>query len=127
MLRSLVGSEMCIRDSLDVQCIDDRNNWLLTLGEGTGRTDEVVIDTIGPIPFAAPAVEQEASWRIEETAAFGAPTVINQRDFQVASLGSPGTGGDGVDDVLRSGGGGALGLSIILLAGARRRFINGAS
>ena len=118
-----MGDQQLDRNAnLDVQCIDDRNNWLLTLGEGTGRTDEVVIDTIGPIPFAAASVEQEASWRIEETAAFGAPTVINQRDFQVATLGSPSTGSDGVDDVLRTGGGGALGLSFILLAVARRRF-----
>ena len=117
---------------LDVQCIDDRNHWTLKLGEGTGRMDEVVIDTIGPIPFAAPAVQQEASWKIEETAEFGLPTVLDQRDFQVASLGSPGTGiteigdggaggdtgggsGDGDSGSASSSGGGALGLSITLL------------
>lgn len=88
-----MGDQQLDRNAnLEVRCIDDRNHWTLKLGEGTGRTDEVVIDTIGPIPFAAPAIDQEASWRVEETAEFGQPNVVNQRVFQVASLGSPGTG-----------------------------------
>lgn len=121
-----MGDQQLDRNAnLDTQCIDDRNHWTLRLGEGTGRTDEVVIDTIGPIPFAAPSIEQQASWKIEETAEFGQPTVLDQREFQVASLGSPGTGNTDsgvVDNVVRSGGGGALGFSIILLVGARRRW-----
>ncbi len=126
--------------NLHSECIDDRNHWTLQLGEGTGRNDEVVIDTIGPIPFAAPAVDQEASWLIEETAESGQPTLVNQRQFQVASLGSPGTGvtgtetGTGTGDSDASGtdgttgttsasssGGGALGLTIFLLLLGRLR------
>ena len=144
-----MGDQQLDRNAnLDMQCIDDSNHWTLKLGEGTGRTDEVVIDTIGPIPFTAPAVDQDASFTIEETAAFGQPTVVTQRVFQVAGLGSPGTGitdggsidiggtdtdtdadgdsgGDSNGDdgsVISTGGGGALSLSIVLLLlGAVRR------
>ena len=49
-----MGDQQLDRNAnLDVQCIDDRNNWLLTLGEGTGRTDEVV----RPVP--SPSVSNQ--------------------------------------------------------------------
>lgn len=134
------GQQLDRNANLDVRCIDDRDHWTLKLGEGTGRSDEIVIDTIGPVPFTAPAVEQDASWKIEETAAFGQPTVREERQFQIASLGSPGTGvdtggsgttgGEGTTDggttggggsVISTGGGGAMGLSIVLLLLGRIR------
>lgn len=155
VFNSDMGDQQLDRNAtLNVSCIDDRNHWTLKLGDGTGRTDEVVIDTIGPIPFAAPAIQQDASWKIEETAAFGQPTVQTQRQFQVAGLGSPGTGiidsgstgttgngdgttgnsdgsgngtdggnaGDGSGAVISTGGGGAIGFSLLLLMlGAVRR------
>jgi len=136
-----MGDQQIDRNAtLNVSCIDDRDHWTLKLGEGTGRTDEVVIDTIGPIPFTAPEIQQDASWKIEETAAFGLPTVQTQRQFQIAGLGSPGTGitdsnggegttgnGDGSGNgdtgvVVSTGGGGAIGFSVLLLMlGAVRR------
>ena len=142
------GQQLDRNATLNVSCIDDSNHWTLKLGEGTGRRDEVVIDTIGPIPFTTPAIQQDASWRIEETAEFGLPTVQLQREFQVASLGSPGLGittdtgetmtgsgttGTGSSGVVDSGsggdasepaistGGGAFGLSLLLLFSAVRR------
>lgn len=143
-----MGDQQLDRNAtLDASCIDDRTHWTLKLGQGTGRRDEVVIDTIGPIPFAAPAIQQDASWRIEETAEFGQPNITQQRQFQIASLGSPGTGitdggetdgsdGTGTDgtdgtdatggagsngSVVSTGGGGALGFSLMLmLLGAMR-------
>ncbi len=84
------GQQLDRNATLDANCIEDRNHWTLKLGEGTGRSDEVVIDTIGPIPFIAPAIGQQASWKLEDTGQSGQPVVRLQRQFQVASLGSPG-------------------------------------
>lgn len=135
VFNSEMGDQQIDRNAnLDVQCLDDRNHWTLQLGEGTGRTDEIVIDTIGPLPFAAPAVQQDASFLIEETAEFGQPTVVTQRAFQVASLGSPGTAiidtgsnetssGNGTSGTVTtdSNGGGAFGLMLLLLLPAAGR------
>ncbi len=134
VFNSDMGDQQLDRDAtLNASCIDDRNHWTLKLGAGTGRTDEVVIDTIGPIPFAAPAIEQAASWKLEDTAASGQPTVRQVRQFEVASLGSPGNGitdgntdgetpdGSGTDSTIVTGGGGALGLWLLLFLGGLRR------
>ncbi len=141
VFNSDMADQQLDRDAtLNASCIDDRNHWTLKLGAGTGRTDEVVIDTIGPIPFTAPAIEQAASWKLEDTAASGQPTVREVRQFQVASLGSPGTGitdnnpdvdadgtetdadGGETNGTIVTGGGGALGLWFLLfLVGVRRR------
>lgn len=133
VFNSDMGDQQIDRNAnLDSQCIDDRTHWTLKLGEGTGRNDEVVIDTIGPVPFAAPAIEQDASFLIEETAEFGQPTVVTQRQFQIAGLGSPGPGindSDSGDAVVSTGGGGVLSFNVLsvviglsLLVCVRRRF-----
>jgi len=114
--------------TLSVDCIDDRDHWSLTLGEGTGRDGEVVIDTISPFPVGPQPVTQAASWKLEDTEAFGQATVVTQREFQVATLGSPGVsvtdGGiaetDGSNETVSTGGGGAFGLSMLLLLISRR-------
>lgn len=130
-----MGDQQLDRNAtLNINCIDDREHWTLKLGEGTGRDDEVVIDTIGPVPFFAPPITQEASWKLEDTSAFGQPEVLEQRAFQVATLGSPGTGvidnntntGTGTDNstgtvVTGGSGGGVFGLSMLLLLIGRRR------
>ena len=78
--------------TLDVKCIENENHWTLTLGEGTQRNGEVVIDTVGQLPFFnVPIVDQEASFRLETTAASGLPIIQTERNFQIASLDS----GDG--------------------------------
>jgi len=100
----------------------------LTLGEGTGRDGEIVIDTISPFPIAPPPITQAASWKLEDAAAFGQPQVLEQRDFQVATLGSPGNAvagsnsdTEGPEVSIATGGGGAFGLSLVLLLISRRR------
>jgi len=133
-----MGDQQITRNAtLDVNCVNESNQWTLKLGEGTGRTDEVVVNTIGPLPFTAIDVEQEASFRLEQTAAIGQPVVTDQRAFQVASLGSPGPGfvtdpidgGDGTSggdgstggEVTTGGntggssGGGSFGLPLLML------------
>ena len=130
-----MGDQQLDRNAtLNVDCIDDRDHWNLTLGEGTGRNGEVVIDTISPFPFAPPPVTQQASWKLEDTAAFGQPQVLEQREFQVATLGSPGTSvgvispgpdvpdGGGLTGGEITSGGGAFGLSLLLLILGRRRY-----
>ncbi|MEM7259324.1 MAG: hypothetical protein AAF404_18250, partial [Pseudomonadota bacterium] len=101
--------------TLDVNCIDNENHWKLTLGSGTGRDGEVVIDTIGSLPFTTPAITQDASWKIEDTAASGAPVVRTIREFAVATLGSPGTDVSGENTSSNTGGNGSSGLTFLLL------------
>ena len=125
-----MGDQQLDRNAtLNVDCIDDLDHWNLTLGEGTGRDGEVVIDTISPFPFGPQPVTQEASWRLEDTGAFGQPEVLEQRNFQVATLGSPGsaievgvTETENPTDPVISSGGGAFGLSMLLLLISRRRY-----
>jgi len=129
-----MGDQQLDRNAmLSVDCIDDRDHWNLTLGEGTGREGEIVIDTISPFPIAPQPIAQAASWKLEDTAAFGQPQVLEQRDFQVATLGSPGTATTGIDsgttgdnndpvDTIMTSGGGTFGLSLVLLLICRRRW-----
>ncbi len=113
---------------LDASCIDDQTRWTLTLGSGTGRDDVVVIDTIGEVPVGAPVIanDQEASWKIEDTAASGQPVVRQQRSFQLLSAGSTtNTGsttnpGDTVTTNVTSSGGGSAGLGLLFLIFMRR-------
>jgi len=64
VFNSDMGDQQITRNAtLDVNCVNNNNQWTLKLGEGTGRTDEVVVNTIGPLPFTAIDVEQEASFR----------------------------------------------------------------
>ena len=125
-----------------VSCVDLGYNFRHS------RSDSPCINLgSGPVPFFAPPITQEASWKLEETRAFGQPEVLEQRAFQVATLGSPGTGvvdtGDnsGTDgsgsggsesdgsesdgssgEIITGGsGGGAFGLSMLLLFVNRRR------
>ncbi len=132
-----MGEQQLDRNAtLSIDCIDNSDHWNLRLGEGTGRNGEVVIDTISPFPFGPPPIAQQASWKLEDTAAFGQPDVLEQREFQVATLGSPGTsigengsvpegtnvpdGGEFTGGEISSGGG-AFGLSVLLLLLGRRR------
>lgn len=100
--------------SINVNCIDNENHWQLTLGSGTGREGEVVIDTIGELPFTTPDIIQDASWKIEETAASGTPVVRTIRDFQVATLGT--SGSDLGQPGSSTSGGGNIGMAAFLLA-----------
>ena len=135
VFNSDMGDQQLSRNAtLDINCIDDLDHWTLTLGEGTGRNGEVVVDTINPVPFAPLPITQEAGFRFEETAAAGQPVVTEQRDFAVASLGSPGpgisNGGGSVDGETTTGngtttdggmvdsggsGGGGFGASVLML------------
>jgi len=106
---------------LNMECIDDTTNWSLTLGAGTERVGEVVIEAVGPVPFFTPLplLDQQASYRLEATAVSGLPDVRTVRSFGVASRSEDGSWGETGADPASSGsssGGGAFGLPILLLA-----------
>ena len=73
---------------LDAACTDQGTDWTLTLGEGTGRTDSVVIDGRGQPPVTAVAVDQDASWQVANTASSGSPIVVSETTFDTASVGT---------------------------------------
>lgn len=116
VFNSDMGDQSLDRNAtLDASCIEDQTQWTLTLGEGTGRNDVVVIDTVGVLPFATPAFvnDQEASWKIEDTAVSGQPIVRQQRSFQAASASGSGSA--------VSTGGGSVGLGLVMLLALRSR------
>lgn len=120
VFNSDMGDQALARNAtLDASCIDDQTEWTLTLGAGTGRDDVVVIDAVGAVPFnTAPAVSQEAGWKIEQTSDAGQPVVTNERTFQIASVNG---GSSGAGTVTTGGGAIGFGFLFIGLLGYRRR------
>jgi hypothetical protein len=90
---------------LDASCSSGDTSWTLTLGEGTGRNDSLVIKGQGDLPTASQMDEQQASWQIAITADTGAPAVEVQRVFTVAETNT------------QKKSGGSLGLILLLLSG----------
>jgi len=85
------------RATLRAACGDNGTEWTLTLGAGTGREGEVVIDAASDIPFGPIPVEvteQAATFSIARTTAAALPDVTSQNDFSVVEIngGSSGTG-----------------------------------
>ncbi|MFL0800197.1 MAG: DUF2330 domain-containing protein [Agarilytica sp.] len=92
--------------NLDMACTDNGTEWTLTLGEGTGRDDQLVIDGRGQIPTSEPGVDQASMWQIEKTSADGSPIIESENDFNVAKVGT----------FENSSGGGAAGWMLLLLS-----------
>jgi len=68
---------------LDVNC----NTWSLTLGKGTGRDGERVINGVGPPPaFIVPAIGQENIWQTATMSTSGAPQVVTQKNYAIARV-----------------------------------------
>jgi hypothetical protein len=93
--------------SLNASCSSGVTSWTLTLGEGTGRDDSLVINGKGDLPVTAQIAEQQASWQIAVTAESGEPQVTVERSFPVAKV-----------NTLEKKGSGSLGLLLLLLSGA---------
>lgn len=88
--------------TMEVECASDGTRWSLTLGEGTGRDGERVIEGSGDPPgffVAVPVIEQDAVFRSETVTASGPPEVVDQKRFTtlqvITSGGGTGTGGGG--------------------------------
>ncbi len=87
---------------LDLACGDNGTEWTLTLGAGTGRDGEVVIQAGGEVPFAAPdaVTTQRSVFQVQETSATAAPVITTQNDFDVLGIDANGA----VTTVAGSGG-----------------------
>jgi len=115
------------RATLNAACGDNGTEWTLTLGSGTGRDGELVIDAISDIPFGPLPVEvndQAATFTIERTTAAALPDVTSQNTFGVVAIniddaGSDtppvNVGGDTDETPSISGGSGALSWYLALL------------
>ena len=109
--------------TLDVSCAGSSTRWTLTLGFGTGRDGEVVIEGIGSPPgFVAPVIEQDAIWRTETLSASGPAQIVTQKRFpraQVTDGDASGGGsrlcGEGVGQC----GAGTAGMLLMAMLGLR--------
>ncbi len=73
--------------TLAVRCAGANTRWTLTLGPGTDRDGEVVIEGIGSPPgFTPPVIDQDAIWRTETLKVSGAPELVKQNDFPAAQV-----------------------------------------
>jgi hypothetical protein len=81
---------------LDTTC---GRGWSLTLGEGTGREGEKVIQGTGDPPFftVVPTIAQDASWKMEMLPTSGPPLVIEQKQFPLAQIVDEAGSGGSID------------------------------
>ncbi len=107
--------------TLDIRC----GGWSLTLGKGTGRDGERVIEAAGTPPgflsLTVPTIEQEAVWRTEMVTIVGPPTVVTQKQFPIARIGdvTDGTGGQRLCGAGTECGAGVMGMLCLTLLGLR--------
>ncbi len=77
--------------TLAQSCIDDKHHWTLTLGSGTDREGETVIEGWDvPPPFGQPALtgdDQVAMWRAHKTSANADPVLLAENVFPLMVLG----------------------------------------
>ena len=73
-MRDLGDQALDRNAALDVECTNSGTHWTLTLGSGTDRDGEVVIDGRGlPPGITPPVIIQDAVWRTETLAGIGSP------------------------------------------------------
>ena len=110
-----------------LSCEADVTQWTLTLGAGTGRDGEKVIDASGDVPAGAvlpvEVTTQKAIAVKEITSADALPTADVINTFDVATIGQAAAGSDnGDDDDGFLGGITAWWLVVLGLAGVCRRY-----
>lgn len=75
---------------LSASCDNDVSQWSLTLGEGTGRMGDTVLEVTGqPIPgftLPQPIIDQPAAFLRERTSATAAPELLYQADTAVLQI-----------------------------------------
>ena len=114
----LSGQPLVREATLDLRCNSESiTEWTLTLGPGTGRDGEVVIDAVGNVPFAPPVLEQDSSFTVSKSFSQGASEVITQNNYKIAVVKDSAQVGE-TDSISRSsssGGGGSLSWFVLLL------------
>ncbi|BCD99407.1 DUF2330 domain-containing protein [Marinagarivorans cellulosilyticus] len=111
---SMPAQQLTRNATLTMACINDKDHWTLKLGEGTGREDELVVDSLGlGLPFgpAVNASEQAAVWQVEKTSATSDPVVLAKNEFPTV------VSGDRTDSSLDVKSGGALSGGLLALLG----------
>jgi hypothetical protein len=116
---------------LNASCDNGISQWSLTLGEGTGRAGEKVLEVTGqPIPgfvLPQPIDDQPAAFLREQTSADAAPILLAKADLTLLEIAADGSVTDGGSVSSSSSGGflGAAGLAWLLIGApflwARRR------
>lgn len=109
--------------ALNLSCSLFSTQWTLTLGPGTGRDGEVVIEGVGSPPsFTPPVIAQDAVWRTETVTAVGPASIVEQKQFPTAQvIGDTGSGlgfalcGSGLAEC----GAGILGMLLMTMLGLR--------
>ncbi|MCH8243294.1 MAG: DUF2330 domain-containing protein, partial [Planctomycetes bacterium] len=119
------------RAKMNLQCLSGETHWSVTLGTGTGRDGELVIEGRGlPPGFTPPVIVQDAVWRSERVGATGQPDVIEQKQFTVFQVNGEEDAGGPI--VCGNGtalcGTGILGVLGVMMVGlrlmrGRRRFV----
>ena len=117
---SSMGDQSLTRNAtLTSACVDNQDHWTLKLGQGTGRKDELVIDSLGlgrPSGPAVDASQQAAVWQVEKTSGTSAPVVLAKNDFPtVMAVGDERANSNAGGSSGGAIGGGLLGLFGFLL------------
>ena len=103
------------RAKMHLQCTSGGTRWTVTLGKGTGRDGERVIEGSGlPPGFTPPVIAQDAVWRSETVGATGQPNVVVQKQFAVAQVIGDDDGGG---SILCGNGTGLCGTGILGVLG----------
>ncbi len=74
--------------TMNISCTDDGTQWSLTLGAGTGRDGERVIEADGSVPFAVPEpiTIQNPVFVTQRTSAVTMPELQDQNSFATAVI-----------------------------------------
>lgn len=110
--------------TLDIRCTGFNTRWTLTLGPGTGRDGEVVIEGVGSPPgFTAPVIDQDAMWRSETVSTSGPPKTETQKQFPTAQVISEDASSGGLLRLCGAGvgecGAGTAGMLLLMMLGLR--------
>ncbi|MHC5108657.1 MAG: DUF2330 domain-containing protein [Planctomycetota bacterium] len=87
--------------TINLECTLAGTRWSLTLGSGTDRDGETVIEGTGVPPgffSPQPVIDQDSLFRSEEVTTSGAPTVVEEKQFPTAQvIGEDDSGGGLLD------------------------------
>ena len=91
---TMAGQSLLRQASLVSACVDDVTQWSVTLGEGTGRAGELIMDGVGlpPTYFSALPVEQSFVQSVDLTSAEAEAESITQNSFDTLKYVSTASG-----------------------------------
>ena len=91
---TMAGQSLGRQASLVSACVDDVTQWSVTLGEGTGRAGELIMDGVGlpPTYFSALPVEQSFVQSVDLTSAEAEAESITQNSFDTLKYVSTASG-----------------------------------